>query len=91
MLDDHGEQRKGHQSVGLSKSDWALLEVVDLQVEALQIGVLEAESRLHGELELAKGDQDCELELGAILNALRALKAATREMRAWAASIASCD
>jgi hypothetical protein len=91
MLGDRGEQREGPQSVGLSKSDLALLEVVDLHVEALQIGILEAESRLHGELELAKGDQDREFELGAILNALRELKTATREMRAWAASIASCD
>jgi hypothetical protein len=91
MLGDRGEQREGPQSVGLSKSDWASLEVVDLHVEALQIGILEAESRLRRELEFAKEDQDRELELAAILDALWELKAATREMRAWAASIAACD
>lgn len=90
MLGGQGDQREDALPIGLSESDLALLDAVDLRVEALQVGVVEVEARLHADLEFAKEDQDREYELVVVLDALRELKAAAREMRAWAASIASC-
>jgi hypothetical protein len=90
MLGGHGQHPEDSASVGLSKSDWLLLEVLDLRVESLQIELLEMESRLAGDLEVAKEDQDRERELRVVVEALGELKAAAREMRAWAAAIASC-
>jgi hypothetical protein len=76
----------------LSESDLSLLEVVDLGVEALQVGVVEVESQVFVELErISLGeDRDHCRELEAVLGAVGELKAAAREMRAWAASIGAC-
>lgn len=90
MLGGPGEQREEPPLIGLSKSDLALLNVVDLRVEALQVGVVEVEARLWADLELTEEDEDRVHELRVVLDALGELKAAAREMRAWAASIGSC-
>ena len=76
----------------LSESDLGLLEVVDLGVEAFQVGIVEVEARVSAELELVSpgGDQDLWCELEAVLSTVGELKAAAREMRAWAASIGAC-
>jgi hypothetical protein len=84
-----------HQScvdAGLSESDWALLDVVDSGVEALQVGVNEVERRVRSELEFWESveDQDRGCEGVVLLGALLELKVAARELRAWAASIGSC-
>jgi len=83
---------QGAGASGFSESDWVLLEVVDLGVEGLQLGVVELESELRSqyeELGTFEGDQDRSFELAVVLDALCELKAAAREMRAWAASIGS--
>lgn len=74
----------------LSESDLSLLEVVDLGVEALQVDVVEVESQALADLLAAGEDQDHCRELEAVLGAVGELKAAAREMRAWAASIGAC-
>ena len=84
---------RGSRGVGsLSESDLGLLEVVDLGVEAFQVGIVEIESQVFAELELTSPgeDQDHWCELEAVLSAVSELKAAAREMRAWAASIGAC-
>lgn len=87
-----GPQGSGGTS-GFTESDWVLLEVVDLGVEALQLGVVELESELRRqceELGMLEEDQDRGFELAVVLGVLGELKAAAREMRAWAAAIGSC-